>query len=62
MGKVANVADVSVIGTKRGAKKGKKSRKVGRNYRWDYISHSTTKYRSRHNIGQGYRRDIKNRG
>ena len=32
------------VGKKKGAKKGKKSRKVGRNYRWDYVSHSSTRY------------------
>jgi hypothetical protein len=31
---------------KRGAKKGKKSRKYGRNFRWDYVSHAQTKYRA----------------
>lgn len=59
MGKTATHTDAPVIGTKRGAKKTKKSRKVGRNYRWDGVSHSLTKYRSRHGIGPGYRRDRK---
>lgn len=36
------------VGVKRGAKKGKKSRKHRRNYRWDGVEHSTTKYRARH--------------
>ncbi len=35
---------------------GKKSRKHGRNFRWDGVSHSVTKYRARHGIGPGPRR------
>jgi hypothetical protein len=35
---------------------GKKSRKHGRNYRWDGVSHSMTKYRARHGIGPGPRK------
>jgi hypothetical protein len=39
---------------------GKKGRKVGRNYRWDGVLHSTTKYRMRHQIDPGIsRKDAK---
>jgi len=39
----------------KGKKQGKRSRKHGRNYRWDFTVHSITKYRSRHGIGPGPR-------
>jgi len=32
---------------------GKKNRKHRRNYRWDGIDHSITKYRAKHHIGPG---------
>jgi hypothetical protein len=38
------------------AHKGKKGRKIGRNFRWDGVSHSTTKYRSRHHIDPAAKR------
>ena len=44
------------VGVKRGAKKGKKSRKVGRNYRYGGTTHATTKYRARHGIAPGPRK------
>lgn len=44
------------VGVKRGAKKGKKSRKHDRNYRWDGVTHTMTKYRAKHGIGPGSRK------
>lgn len=32
------------VGVKRGAKKGKKGRCCGRNFRWEGVSHNVTKY------------------
>jgi hypothetical protein len=37
-------------------KSGGGNRKKGRNYRWDYTTHSVTKYRARHNIEGGISR------
>lgn len=37
----------------------KSSRKVGRNYRWGGESRTMTKYRAKHGIGPGRRKDRK---
>ncbi len=38
---------------------GKKNRKHRRNYRWDGVDHSITKYRARHGIAPGPRKGAK---
>ncbi len=45
---MANVEDVlaSIASRKKGKKVKNKSRKIGRNLRWDGITHSMTKYRA----------------
>lgn len=47
---------LAALGRKKGKKQKNKGRKVGRNYRWDGVTHSTTKYRARHGIAPGPRR------
>jgi hypothetical protein len=53
------VSTDGTVGVKRGAKKGKKSRKHDRSYRWDGVTHSITKYRAKHGIGPGSRKQNK---
>ncbi len=51
--------DIAKPKTPHKAKGSKKGRKIGRNYRWDGVAHSISKYRSRHGIGPGPRKDAR---
>ena len=46
MDPISALASLGLSSKKKGAKKSKKSRKAGRNYRWDYVTHGSSKYMS----------------
>ena len=62
------VSALDLIPKPKKRRKGKKNRKLGRNYRWGEgfdgksQTHTMTKYRARHGIGPGRRKDRRKQG